>query len=112
MNAVESETIVVFITAPEGEIGAKIARDLVEKRLAACVNIINGVRSVYRWQGEIQDDAEQLLVVKTVRERFEALRQRVLQIHPYTVPEVIALPVIAGSESYLAWVAQETSEAK
>ena len=100
--------LVVLVTAPTPERAAEIARALVEERLAACGNVVPGVRSIYRWQGKVEDESEALLVLKTTRARFEALRERVLALHPYQVPEVIALPVEAGSAAYLAWIAGET----
>jgi periplasmic divalent cation tolerance protein len=101
--------VVVLVTTPTAERAAEIARALVEERLAACGNVVPGLRSIYRWEGKIHDDAEALLVLKTTRERFDALRERVLALHPYEVPEVIALPIEAGSAPYLAWIAAETS---
>ena len=98
------ELVVVYITAPSADEGARIARALVEERLAACVNRIGGVSSIYRWQGKVEESAEELLIVKTSREKFEALRQRVGELHRYSVPEIIALPIIDGSESYLDWL--------
>jgi periplasmic divalent cation tolerance protein len=100
--------IVVLVTAPTPERAAELARTLVEERLAACGNVVPGLRSIYRWEGKVQDDAEALLLLKTTRGRFEALRDRVLALHPYQVPEVIALPVEAGSAKYLEWIAAET----
>ncbi len=100
--------LVVFITTPTPEVAAQIARALVEERLAACGNVVPGLRSIYRWEGKIHDDAEALLVLKTTRARFEALRERALALHPYEVPEVIALPIEAGSAPYLEWIAAET----
>lgn len=99
---------VVLITAPAGERAAGIARDLVERRLAACVNVVREVRSLYRWEGAVQDDREDLLIVKTTEARVADLVARVREVHPYTVPEVIALPVVEGAESYLRWVMAET----
>jgi periplasmic divalent cation tolerance protein len=101
--------LVVLVTTPTAERAVEIARALVEERLAACGNVVPGVRSIYRWEGRVQDDAEVLLVLKTTRARLEALRDRVIALHPYEVPEVIALAVDAGSEPYLAWIAAETS---
>src|SRR5512132_1454474 len=95
---------VVLVTTPSPE----LARTLVEERLAACGNVVSGLRSIYRWDGKVQDDSEALLLLKTTRGRFEALRDRVLALHPYEVPEVIALPIEAGSARYLAWIADET----
>ncbi len=85
-----------------------MARILVTEQLAACVNIVGGVRSIYRWEGEISDDRETLAVIKTTSERFEEMRSRLVALHPYQVAEVIALPVDAGHAPYLAWVADET----
>ena len=103
-----TDALVVLVTTPSPERAAEIARALVEERLAACGNVVPGLRSIYRWEGKVQDDAEALLVLKTTRARFEALRDRVLALHPYEVPEVLALPVAAGSARYLAWIAAET----
>ncbi len=103
-----TDALVVLVTTPSPERAAEIARALVEERLAACGNVVPGLRSIYRWEGKVQDDAEALLVLKTTRARFEALRDRVLALHPYQVPEVIALPVEAGSVRYLAWIQAET----
>jgi periplasmic divalent cation tolerance protein len=103
-----TDALVVLVTAPTAEKAAELARALVEERLAACGNVVPGLRSIYRWEGKVQDDAEALLLLKTTRGRFEALRERVLALHPYQVPEVIALAVDAGSAPYLAWIAAET----
>jgi periplasmic divalent cation tolerance protein len=99
---------VVLMTAPDAGCAETIARALVEERLAACVNLVPGVRSVYRWEGAVQDDAEVLLVAKTTADRLEALGRRVRAMHPYALPEVLALPASGGSEAYLAWVREET----
>jgi periplasmic divalent cation tolerance protein len=100
--------VVVLVTCPSAEKAAEIARALVGERLAACGNVVPAVRSLYRWEGKVQDDAEALLVLKTSRDRFEALRTRVLALHPYEVPEVIALPVEAGHAPYLDWIEAST----
>jgi periplasmic divalent cation tolerance protein len=97
----------VFCTAPLTEAAALAAR-LVEERLAACVQRIEGVRSVYRWEGRVHDDPECLLVAKTTAGRFALLRERLAAWHPYAVPEILALPVRAGLPEYLRWVAAET----
>ena len=102
------DALVVLVTAPSPEVAAALARTLVEERLAACGNVLSEVRSIYRWEGQVREDAEALLVLKTTRARLEALRDRVLALHPYDVPEVLALPVEAGSAAYLAWLAGET----
>ena len=103
-----TEYITVFITAPNEEEAAKISRTIVEERLAACVNIIGSVRSIYRWQGRIEDESEVLMVVKTKRTLFDRLQGRVKELHSYEVPEIIGLPVIEGSKQYLDWLGQET----
>ncbi|MBI5213491.1 MAG: divalent-cation tolerance protein CutA [Nitrospirae bacterium] len=102
------EAIVVYITAPNEEEAAKIAKVVVEERLAACVNIVKGVRSIYSWQGKIEDDAEVLMIAKTQRHLFEALKKRLKELHSYTVPEIIAIPIIEGSEDYLNWLKEAT----
>ena len=84
-----------------------MARALVEKRLAACVNVMPGVRSVYRWKDAIEDEEEVLLVIKTSRALLDELREEIERLHSYEVPEVIALPVVDGSERYLAWMNRE-----
>jgi periplasmic divalent cation tolerance protein len=104
-----TDVLVVLVTAPSQEKAVEIARAVVEARLAACGNVVPGLRSIYRWEGRVHDDAEALLVLKTTRARFEALRDRVLALHPYEVPEVLALPVEAGSAAYSEWIAGETA---
>jgi periplasmic divalent cation tolerance protein len=96
--------IVVLCTVPDTATGGRIADALVSERLAACVNRLPGIASTYRWKGAIQHDTECLLVIKTTRERFEPLRDRIAALHPYEVPEIIALAVEAGAAAYLDWV--------
>ncbi|TAN05991.1 MAG: divalent-cation tolerance protein CutA [Rhodanobacteraceae bacterium] len=96
-------------TCPDATSAGHIAQTLVTERLAACVNRMPGVRSTYRWQGKLQDDAEVLLVIKTTRERFAALRTRLLELSPYATPELIALDIVEGSAAYLGWIAAETT---
>jgi periplasmic divalent cation tolerance protein len=100
--------IVVFSTFPSAEKAAEVARTLVSEQLAACANLVGPVRSIYRWKGEISDDSEVLAIVKTTRERLEAMTARLVELHPYELAEVIALPVEGGHAPYLAWVAGET----
>jgi periplasmic divalent cation tolerance protein len=95
---------VVLITAPNQEVAKTIARALVEERLAACVNLVPGLTSIYRWQGEVVEDQEVLLIVKTTTFAFPRLKERVLALHPYTVPEIIALPIAEGHGTYLSWL--------
>ncbi len=99
-----TEALVVLCTAPTAEVAAGLARSLVEAGLAACGNVVPGLRSIYRWEGRVEDQAEVLLLLKTTRARFPALRDELLRLHPYRVAEVLALPVEAGSAAYLEWV--------
>ncbi len=102
-------TLLCLSTCPDDETAARIARTLVEEKLAACVNRIPGIASTYRWQGEIRQDTEVLLVIKTTRERFAALRDRLVELHPYEVPELIAMDIADGHPAYLDWIAAETA---
>jgi periplasmic divalent cation tolerance protein len=99
---------VVFCTCPDGQVAEKLAALLLEQRMAACVNIIPEIRSIYRWNGEISRDCEVLMVIKTAVKDYAALESCLREHHPYDVPEVVALPVQAGLPEYLAWVAEET----
>ena len=101
--------VVVYSTFPTPDKAAEVVRTLVSEQLAACGNLVGPVRSIYRWKGEVQDEAETLAILKTTRDRFEAMRARLVELHPYEVAEVIALPVEAGHAPYLAWVAAETT---
>ena len=103
-----TEALVVLCTCPDEPVAQRISRELVSEGLAACVNRLSGIRSIYRWQGALQDEPEVLLVIKTVKGRYEALEMRLKALHPYEVPEIIALPILAGSEPYLAWMAEQT----
>jgi periplasmic divalent cation tolerance protein len=103
-----AEFVIVLCTTPNPEIAASLARGLVEQRLGACANIVAAVRSIYAWQGEVKDDSESLMVIKTRRALFAQLAEWLKQHHPYEEPEIIALPIVEGSASYLAWVAAQT----
>lgn len=98
------EVVVVFVTAPPGPESTTLAKGVVEASLAACVNIVPGLRSIYRWQDEIHDDPELLLIMKTRRGLVERLKVHVLSEHPYDVPEFLVLPSAGGSQEYLDWV--------
>lgn len=104
-----TQSIVVLITAPDQEEAARLAVALVEEKLAACANIVPAIRSIYRWKGKVRDEAEALIIVKSRRELFGALSARVRELHSYSVPEVIALPIVEGSHDYLKWLEDETS---
>ncbi len=100
--------ILVFCTCPDETSADRIAATLVAERFAACVNRVPGVISTYRWQDEIRRDSEQLLIIKTMHERFDALRERIVSLHPYELPEVIAVNIADGLDRYLAWIERET----
>lgn len=102
------DEIVVFITASNEDEAAKIARTLVEAGLAGCVNIIKNIRSIYRWQGKIEDETEVLMIAKTQKSLFDVFIKKVEELHSYTVPEIIAMPIIEGSEDYLKWLREVT----
>jgi periplasmic divalent cation tolerance protein len=104
-----SHPLLCLSTCPDAGTATRIARALVEERLAACVNRLPGIQSVYRWQGKVVEDAEVLLVIKTTSERFEALRGRLVELHPYEVPELVAIEVSGGHGAYLDWIAAETA---
>ena len=104
--------LVVFVTVPNKETAEKIARSLIEARLAACVNIVDGLKSVYWWQGKIEEDNELLLIIKTRIEVFEELVLKIRELHPYSVPEIIGLPIIAGSKDYIDWLRNEVRRGK
>ena len=99
--------LVVLSTFPDADTAARIARALVEDQLAACVNVVPAVRSIYRWEDKVYDEAETLAVIKTTPERYAALAARIAELHPYQVPEVIALPLVDGHPPYLAWLADQ-----
>jgi periplasmic divalent cation tolerance protein len=99
-----SEHLVVLSTVGKAEDAERIGRALVEGGLAACVNVLPAVTSIYRWKGRLEKDEERLLVIKTRADRFDALREALVALHPYEVPEVLALPVAGGHQPYLEWM--------
>uniref|UniRef100_A0A0N4ZJW3 Divalent-cation tolerance protein CutA n=1 Tax=Parastrongyloides trichosuri TaxID=131310 RepID=A0A0N4ZJW3_PARTI len=99
---------VIYVTVPKMEVAKTIARNVVESKLAACVNIIPGVTSVYSWKGNIEEDQELLLIIKTKTNLLEELKKEIVKIHPYEVPEFISLPIEHGSEPYLKWIGEQT----
>ena len=102
-----TDKIVVLTTCDSEESAVRLARHLVERRLAACVSVLPGARSIYRWKNKMEDAAELVLLIKSRRDLFPALRSELEKIHTYDVPEAIALPVVEGSEGYLAWLDRE-----
>ncbi len=105
------QSIVVYVSAGSEEEALTIARTLVGERLAACVNLFSKIRSIYRWEGKVCDEPECYLIIKTRRDLFHAVRESVRRLHSYEVPEIIALPIVDGIESYLEWIHKETKEA-
>jgi periplasmic divalent cation tolerance protein len=109
MSPSDPRVCVVLVTAPDAEVAGGLARALVDERLAACANLVPSVRSIYRWEGALQEDDEVLLVIKTTAEKTAALSQRVRALHPYDLPEVVALPALGGNAAYLEWVRAEVA---
>ncbi|MBI3301677.1 MAG: divalent-cation tolerance protein CutA [Deltaproteobacteria bacterium] len=107
-----AEFIIVFVTTGSEEEAEKIARNLIEEKLAACANIVGPIRSIYRWQDKVADDKEWLLLIKTRESLFPQVEKRVKEWHSYQVPEVVALPILAGSPAYLRWVKESTEESR
>lgn len=99
-----SDRVVAFSTLGSAADAERIGRALVEQRLAACVNVVPGVVSFYRWQGELQRDQEWLLVIKTRAEALPPLRTALIALHPYELPELVACPIVSGHEPYLRWI--------
>jgi periplasmic divalent cation tolerance protein len=104
--------IIALCTCPDQDTADRLATGLVEEHLAACVNRVAGVVSTYRWQGKLCRDEEQLLIIKTTRDRFDALRERIVALHPYELPEVIALDITTAHAPYLTWIEEQTRPAQ
>ncbi len=100
------ESILVLCTCPDNNVAEALALALVERKLAACVNITGSIQSIYRWEDKINKDKEVLLLIKTTQKAWKLLEQTLLELHPYDVPEIIALPIVAGSQDYLSWVGE------
>jgi periplasmic divalent cation tolerance protein len=105
-----TDAIIVFMTASNGEEAARLAEMLVGAHLAACVQILPEIESVYRWQGKIERAPEVLILAKTTRSKFEELEREVRALHSYDTPEIIAVPVVAGSAAYLTWLSEATDK--
>lgn len=103
-----TDAMLVLTTLPSAEAAAELAKAVVGEKLAACANLLPAVRSIYRWQGRVQDESEVLVLFKTRQEHFERLKARLLELHPYEIPEVLAIPVEQGYQAYLDWLGQET----
>ena len=102
------EACIVYCTVPNEFSANLIANSLVEDKLAACVNVVRNITSIYRWEGIVQEEQELLLIIKTTESKFEALKDRIVSLHEYSVPEIISLPVKAGNLEYLNWIERET----
>jgi periplasmic divalent cation tolerance protein len=103
------DALLVLVTVPDPDTGARIGRTLVEERLAACVNVLSGLRSLYTWEGKVCDETEALCIVKTRRSLFGRLRERMTALHPYQVPEIIGFELAEGNAAYLRWILEATS---
>ena len=101
--------LVVLCTVPSTQKARDIAESVVQERLCACVNILDQVQSIFRWQAEIQNDPEVLMILKTTEQRYGDLEKRLQELHPYEVPEIIALPIAMGAQSYLDWLTSQVS---
>ena len=104
-----TNSMAVFVTCGSEEEALKIARALVDEKLAACANLVSPIRSIYRWEGKVWDEKEWLLILKTQRGKYQKLEERVKALHSYSVPEIIALPITEGSSSYLRWIEEMTT---
>lgn len=102
------EFVVIYCTVPNKKEGREIAKALVKYKLVACVNILDKIESIFSWDGQVQEEKEALLIIKTKRELFEDVNSVIQKLHSYNVPEVIAIPIIEADETYLKWIAHET----
>ena len=103
-------SIIVLVTCPDEKSANKIASSLIEKKLAACVNLTSNVESIFRWKGKIEKSSERLLIIKSKKQLLQKLTADVKQNHPYQLPEILALPIIGGSKPYIGWINNETQK--
>ncbi len=106
----KTAALLVLSTCPDDDTAEHIAAQLVERRLAACVNILSGLRSVYLWQGQVESDAERLLLIKTTESGYPRVEAAIRELHPYELPEIIAVTVVGGMADYLSWIQQSVHE--
>jgi periplasmic divalent cation tolerance protein len=104
------EPLLILTNLPDAQSAQTVARKLVESKLTACINILPAVQAIYRWKGAIEEATEVTLMIKTTRARYAELECMIKEMHPYEVPEIIGLPILAGLPNYLAWIAQETKK--
>lgn len=105
----ENETLLVFTTLPDRDAALRLAQGIIERRLAACVNILGGCTSVYRWKGAVEEATEVPVLMKTRAARYSELEAAIRALHPYELPEILAVPAVRGLPDYLEWVAEETA---
>ena len=103
-----AETLLVLCSCPDEAVAEKLAKTVIEDGLAACVNIVPGVRSIYKWEGKLEDQREVMLLLKTAETRFDGLQLMIKALHPYELPEIIAVPITRGNNAYLDWIAAST----
>jgi periplasmic divalent cation tolerance protein len=106
----ETEFRFVYVTAPTREVALSLGRLVVSTRLAACANVLDGMTSVYWWDQKLNEDSESVLIIKTRRDKLEALMQAIEAAHPYECPCIVVLPIVAGNPAYLSWLRQETQD--
>ena len=104
------QALLVLTNVPDVECAQLVARTLIKARLAACVNLLPAVQSMYRWQGQIEEATEITLLIKTTSQHYDSVQQAIVKLHPYDVPEIIATPIVAGSAPYLQWITTETAK--
>ena len=104
------QALLVLANVPDLECAQLVARTLIESRLAACVNLLPAVQSIYRWQGKIEEATEITLLIKTTSQQVDSVQKAIMKLHPYDVPEIIATPIVAGYAPYLQWIAAETAK--
>jgi len=103
-----TQYLLIMTTVPDADIGQIIAEKIIEERLAACITLQAGSQSLYWWKGKITQEQEHTLLIKTTKEAYSKLEEKIKEIHPYKIPEIIALPILKGSEEYLGWIDRET----
>ncbi len=103
-----SQVLFVYVTAGDADEAERIGEAVVDARLAACANVLDGMRSIFRWQGSVQKGREAILILKTREDLFDALKERIVELHSYELPCVVALPITAGHEPFLDWIVDET----
>ena len=101
------EVLLIMSTFPDAQTARRVARQIVEERLAACANVLPSIKSIYRWQGKVEESEESLVLIKTTVDRFAAMQTTLRRLHPYEVPEIVALPIDRGLPDYLRWVVEQ-----